>query len=314
MTFLINPYAYRTPASVAGVAPTLDYRFALDKSVIDAVSLVNKLTYTGATNGTFVDQNGIIQLASTNSPRFTHDPVTLQSLGLLMEPSRTNLFRQSEFANNSFNTLSGATASLNNSSSPRNTQTAMRVTATNNVPSVRQAISGSSAIYSYSVFVKYVSGTGRFTLNQESPPFLGNYDIDLLTTTAYTKYLNNWIRVGFTFSSSAVPGNINMLDYTDGLVANGDVLLLWGAQVEQGSGVSSYIPTGSTSIMRTGDSCVIDGTGVITGNYTLVEKPVGCAIISNGNIALQTGYTIARVMVFPALLTADQITAVRSVM
>jgi hypothetical protein len=66
--------SYNTPAAIAGVAPTLDYRFALDRREIEAISLTDKLTYTGATNGTFVNRAGLIERATTDQPRFDHGP------------------------------------------------------------------------------------------------------------------------------------------------------------------------------------------------------------------------------------------------
>jgi hypothetical protein len=58
-------------------------------------------------------------------------------------------------------------------------------------------------------------------------------------------------------------------------------LLIWGAQVEAGSGASSYIPTGASTGNRAGDSCVMTGTnfsswfaGATEGVlYTQFEKP-----------------------------------------
>jgi hypothetical protein len=91
-------------------------------------------------------------------------------------------------------------------------------------------------------------------------------------------------------------------------------LFLWGAQLEAASTPSTYIPTTSAAVTRTADSAVIDGTGVITGTYTMVEKPAGCAVVSGTNINLQPGFTAERVMVFPAALDAGQITAIRGAM
>jgi hypothetical protein len=88
--------SYNTPAAIAGVAPTLDYRFALDRREIEAISLTDKLTYTGATNGTFVNRAGLIERATTDQPRFDHGPLSRQSLGLLVEESRENLLLRSE--------------------------------------------------------------------------------------------------------------------------------------------------------------------------------------------------------------------------
>jgi hypothetical protein len=96
--------------------------------------------------------------------------------------------------------------------------------------------------------------------------------------------------------------------------STGNSSYIFGAQAEVGASPTGYIPTTTAAVTRTADSAVLDGTGVITGTYTMVEKPEGCAVISGTNINLQTGYTVERVMIFPAALTAGQITAIRAAM
>jgi hypothetical protein len=85
-------------------------------------------------------------------------------------------------------------------------------------------------------------------------------------------------------------------------------------QLEQGAFATSVIPTTTATVTRATDVASINGTGVITGTYTMVEKPAGCAVVSGSNINLQTGFTAQRVMVFPAALSAGQITSIRSAM
>jgi hypothetical protein len=87
---------------LAGVAPSLDQRFAESRSLIDAVSGQQLITFTRASDGTFVGSNGLIQTAGTNVPRFDHNPLTGESLGLLVEEQRTNSIRN--------NTMAGAVA------------------------------------------------------------------------------------------------------------------------------------------------------------------------------------------------------------
>jgi hypothetical protein len=68
---------------------SLDLQFALDKTLTARKGPTP--VFTRGSTGTFVGSNGLIQSATTNTPRFDHDPVTLASRGLLIEESRTNL-------------------------------------------------------------------------------------------------------------------------------------------------------------------------------------------------------------------------------
>jgi len=74
----------------ARAVPSLDLRFADNKSLVDAVTGASLVTFTRASSGTFVDSAGVIQTAATDVPRFDHNPTTGESLGLLVEEQRTN--------------------------------------------------------------------------------------------------------------------------------------------------------------------------------------------------------------------------------
>jgi hypothetical protein len=80
---------------LAGQVPGLDLNFAQNKSLIDDYSGTTLVTFTRASTGTFVGSNGLIQTATTNEPRFDHNPTTGESLGLLVEEARTNLLLNS---------------------------------------------------------------------------------------------------------------------------------------------------------------------------------------------------------------------------
>jgi len=75
----------------ARAVPSLDLRFADNKSLVDAVTGASLVTFTRASSGTFVDSAGVLQTAATNVPRFDHNPATGESLGLLVEEAMTNL-------------------------------------------------------------------------------------------------------------------------------------------------------------------------------------------------------------------------------
>jgi hypothetical protein len=79
----------------ARAVPSLDLRFAESKSLVDSVSGQILITFTRASTGTFVDSDGVIRSAGNDVPRFYHNPVTGECLGLLVEEQRQNLLLNS---------------------------------------------------------------------------------------------------------------------------------------------------------------------------------------------------------------------------
>ena len=333
MTLVWRPGFYfdsgNRPAAIASVAPTLDYRFARERREIEVVSLTDKLTYTGA-NGTFVGSDGFIQQATTNVPRFDHDPATGESLGLLIEEARTNLLSYSEeFDNNYWGKSGGATITANQEIAPDGTITADLWTATAAGARLYDTLTVSDGTYSFSFFVKSKTNFVVRTYVLPRNPTIGinqariDWDLsDGTFTTSNSIYIigspsilslnNGWFKCSFTYEKSGGSSSLE-LRIADA-VSNTDEFYFWGAQLEEGSFPTSYIPTTSTTVTRAADSAIIDGTGVLTGTYTMIEKPASCAVESGGNIELQAGYTAERVMVFPAALSAQQITDIRSAM
>jgi hypothetical protein len=323
------------PQAIAGVAPTLDYRFARDKRETEAVSLTDKLTFTGGNQGTFVGSDGYIQRATTNVPRFDHGPVTRISKGLLVEGSRENLLlRSEEFDNVNWirvRTLPFGSGSVANATvAPDGTLTADKVVedATINANHIIYlgSLGLSSSLYSFSVYAKAAERSQLF-LRLDAGGGQKNVSFDLSTGDvliegvgtegSITPVGNGWYRCVNTLTTADTLTNaVVMLAKAGTSIYTGDGtsgIYLWGAQLEVGT-PSTYIPTTTTAVTRTADSAVIDGTGVLTGTYTMVAKPEGSAIESGGDIVLQEGYTAERVMVFPAALSAAQITAIRSAM
>jgi len=80
---------------LSGQRPTLDLRFAEDRTLVDATTGANLIAFTRASSGTYVGSDGLIKTATTDEARFDHSPTTGESLGLLVEESRTNLLLNS---------------------------------------------------------------------------------------------------------------------------------------------------------------------------------------------------------------------------
>jgi hypothetical protein len=331
--------SYNTPAAIAGVAPTLDYRFALDRREIEAISLTDKLTYTGATNGTFVNRAGLIERATTDQPRFDHGPASRQSLGLLVEPEKQNILTQSNlFVSAKWFNVS-TDPSLSRSIASPNGSIDGWLAGQSGGKRFTQVTGPTTNTYVNSLFVKRVLGAS----NEFSPSvgilygFSGNdlnaeVQYSWLTNQAVVRtgtplafgsinYGNGWIRVwlaslddGSGTETRTVEPRFFTNAATTGAGASSRGGYIFGMQLEVGAFPTSYIPTTTTALTRPVDSAVIDGTGVITGTYTLVEKPAGCAVVNGTNIDLVSGFTAERVMVFPAALSAPQITAIRGAM
>ena len=322
------------PAAIAGVAPTLDFRPALERRETEAVSLTDKLTFTGGNQGTFVGSDGYIQRAQTNVPRFTHDPLTRRSLGMRLEASGQNLLLQSQNFSTTW-TLNAVTIG-NKILAPDGTVDAQKInetsaTAEHRVSQVSSGGATTSAVcasffakaaertkimIAFSGFANWSGGGGSAVIYDLTA---GTASANNSTPTAFelNPYPNDWYHcIVVATPNVLITPVVNIFLYTTasnyaGVAGNG--AYLYGAQLNPAP-LTSYIKTEASAVTRSADSAVIDGAGVITGTYTLVEKPEGCAVISGTNINLQNGFTVERVMVFPATLTAGQITAIRAAM
>lgn len=241
-------------------------------------SLDSRVTFTRANaTATQINANGYIESVAADTPRFDYDPVTLICKGLLIEESRQNACLRSESFNSSPTwTATAITVSQNTldtlSPSGTNTAAALFETATTSAHVVGQGAIPLNTAVTLSCFIK---------ANGRSHALFGNTQqsigIDLQTQTVIVgagspsnsfcySYGNGWYRVGFTatFTSNNA---INIYTSTDGVFANrsylGDVtkgIFVFGAQVETGADVTTYIPTTTTAVTRNADVATITGT------------------------------------------------------
>lgn len=231
-----------------------------------------------------------ILTAVANEPRFDHDPVTLACRGLLIEEQRINSLTES----NTFNLwgLSGATVATSSILTPNGTTTAFKIvensaTATHSITRAFSVTSGTT--YTVSTWLKAAeNGFALVGLTGSGVP-LTFISVNLSTGAVTTgigspvgassiTYPNGWYRVSFsiTATSTASP-SIDIRLSRDGLWANRSYLgngvngmYCYGAQVENGSFVTSYIPTTTTALTRSADVCSITGSD-FTGMYNQSE-------------------------------------------
>lgn len=262
-----------------GIRPVLDLNFAKNKSLIDDISRQNLITFSRASSGTFVGNNGFIQTAATDVPRFVHNPTTLESLGLLIEEQRTNLVQfSSDFSDAKWNS-GNVTVTVNATNAPDGTNTAQLITSTSNAEcgfTEASINANTNTTYTSSIFVK--QNTCRYALIRLLPASANaNCWFDLqagtvsyldtaIVSATITPYLNGWYRVSATATVGSSVAYQNRFDFrltgNNGSVYSiaGQSLYMWGAQVEVGANPSSYIPTTGATVTRAADIADIIGT------------------------------------------------------
>jgi hypothetical protein len=266
--------------------PSLLLDFANKKSLTDRISGNNLITFTRTSTGTYVGADGLIKSATTNEARFDHNPSTRESLGLLIEESRYNICSYSEDFSNSYwsspTTSSGGTFTItsNSETSPDGTLTADKCV---------MQVGATSVSYSYwyiknsgyspngtdrwiwSFYVKSAGapivtiggqhgGDRQWSFNLSTGLPVSNYGT---TGDSYQYMGNGWYRLSLgwvpTLGAYGSPG-VNF--GCSGVTGDGNVgIYMWGAQLEKGDFLTSYIPTPSTTVItRNADSASITGT------------------------------------------------------
>ena len=280
--------------------PSLDLNFAGNKSLIDTTTGTNYVTFSRAQSGneaTYVGSDGLIKYASADEPRFDHDPETLESLGLLIEESRTNSISYSNEFNTqwSFGGSGVGVLTPNAAIAPDGTLSASKLAA----QSTRWLTRATSLSGISNAVVKFNLSTGTFDSFPSTPP----------TSYGITEAGNGWYRVhltvsNVTFSVYAKAGelsfiNIQLLnsnayiysaDGGDGNTTQG--IYIWGAQVEAGAFPTSYIPTSGSTETRAADVASITGTNFSSwynqdqGTFTLktsaLKSGAGGSILLGG--------------------------------
>jgi hypothetical protein len=243
--------------------PSLDLRFAENKSLVDATTGQNLVTFTRASSGTYVDSEGVIRTATTNEARFDHNPVTGESLGLLVEEQRTNLLLSSEeFNSASWVASAGVTVTADSSQgSPSAFSQVYRIDYSGANLNFSQGVTGVSGLtYTLSIYVKGAAGE---TIRLSS----GN-----MTGAANFTLTGSWQRISITGTSSSASINLGLSTF-GGVTAR--TVYATASQLEAGAFPTSYIPTGASAVTRSADVCSISGSN-FSSWYRQDEGTVFC--------------------------------------
>ena len=243
--------------------------------------------FTRASSATTLNRQGLIETVGSGKPRIDFTDNT--SGHLLLEPSRTNIISQSENINSWLNQNS-PTLTQNSSISPDGSVNADKITSTHiNSAKYISVTTVNSTQYNVSVFVKNINSQRSRIEIYNSPNCILEFNwtnnqpstqsVTTFTDVSYTYYGNDWWRISANFTAT---GTNNLYVYPDRI--NGtDSILLWGAQVEQGSYATSYIPTEGSSVTRVTE--LANGAG----NSQVFDNNTGVWFIDLERIGLESG-------------------------
>jgi hypothetical protein len=246
------------------------------------------INFTRASNATYFDANGVLQTASSDTPRFDHSGGS--SLGLLIEEARTNSIRNSQAGGAVVGTPGTAPNNWGLAYASDNITSAIVGTGTENgltyvdvkysgtpnssgslypgVEASNQVAAASGQVWTFSGYIKLAAGslsgvTARVLLSERASGG-GSLDGTVATITPTSASLaSQRVSVTRTFNNAGTnfAAGFFEVQYTNGVQiggsADGITLRVAAPQLEQGAFATSYIPTTTAAATRAADSAVV---------------------------------------------------------
>ena len=183
----------------------------------------------------------------SGAPRFDHDPVTGESLGLLIEERRTNYFTNSTPTSTGWGEYNGSSITDNQATGPNgviNSASLVTFPATGGaIPIIGASSTGTSGTVTVSMYVRAVTGTVSLQVGTNV-----SYGTTQIVGTS-------WTRIQFTTSTLGSSAGLRSGD-----VNSAQNFYAWGGQIEEGLFPTSIIPTTSSAVTRAADVADITGT------------------------------------------------------
>ena len=169
----------------------------------------------------------------------------------LFEPQSTNLIPYSEDFT-VWNQIQNVTLISNSTASPSGENNATKFLSTTGSSKVRNNFSAvSGTTYTFSVYCKNIDATFVRLLAYDGLNEFSAYVVSQINTSTWTK-------VSLTFTATNTSGSGQVQIARD--LPDGESLYFWGAQLEEQSYATSYIPTEGSTVTRNQDLCTNGGS------------------------------------------------------
>ena len=273
---------------------------------------VGDFDFSRSGSATRINSQGLIETVGNGVSRLNYpmiDGVVSGCPHHILEPQRTNLIQYSEDFSNSAWNKDNTTITSNQVISPDGTLSADLLTANDgsHINAYTGIPTSNNNYYSYSVFLKkgntniiqpyiFEVGIGFKTISTI------NFDNETATTTvgniSLEKYSNDWFKVSITLDLTSAYG------FTFGIFTESTLgiktVYAWGAQLEQGSYSTSYIPTNGSTVTRSsetangsGDAATFnDSEGVLMAEISALDND-----LTNRYLSISDGTANNRILI-----------------